>query len=319
MNYKLLLLFVAALSFQSCKTSFRISVKEPAVVQLPENVSNFGVINSIDNTNSPDKLIGDILSGNQINGNVVASEEAVNGILRGIENGQTLTAKVIEREDVVDADNNLDWDKIDSVAKAENIDGIIELLEIKSTSNIGGAIGAASNNTRSYLDGTLYTTVHLIDTTLAFERLWVRRRYNIPSTGSTNIMDVLSDMKRKREYYGKLGFNLGYDAGELLYPNWVWVGRKYYTKGSKAIKRAKPMLKNGNWSLAIKQLSYDEDHHKEKIRGRVLFNLALAHEGLGELDKAIELAERSALECGNKLASEYLVQLRNRKYQMSKI
>src|SRR5690606_22671547 len=93
---------------------------------------------------------------------------------------------------------------------------------------------------------------------------------------------------------------------------WVWVGRSYYTKGTSGLNRAKNMIRQGNWDIAEKQLLIDVDHPKEKIRGGVLYNLALVKEGQGFLDEAVIYAEKSALECGNKLANEYLVKLRER-------
>jgi hypothetical protein len=161
--------------------------------------------------------------------------------------------------------------------------------------------------------------VHVVATGENHERFSVVRSYNIPISGSTNIIDILNDIQRKREYYRALGFQLGYRAGSLIYPNWVWVSRKYFTRGTPAVKRARHMLREGNWDIAERTLLQDEEYPKLGKRGRVLFNLALAKEGQGELDDAILFAERAAMECGNRHANEYLVQLRNRKWQMEQL
>lgn len=79
------------------------------------------------------------------------------------------------------------------------------------------------------------------------------------------------------------------------------------------------MLRQGNWDLAERTLLNDEEYHKRNKRARVLFNLALANEGQGELDNAILYAERAAAEGGGKLANEYLQTLRNRKRQLELI
>jgi hypothetical protein len=310
---------IALVSF-SCKTSYRISVKEPAVIKVPDEVQVFGVINNVNDANSPDKIISTVLGQEQINGNVVASERAVDGVLRGLSNSETLRGEIIEGDSIFSEPGVLDWDYLDSIAVLRGIDGYIELSELKTMSPTGGTVlGNVNGQTRQRLEGTIFVNVHLVESEQRFERYSAWARYNIPTSGSTNIMDILNDMQRKREYYGKLGFTLGHEIGKMLYPNWVWVGRTYYTRGSRALKASKPMLKNGNWDIAEKQLLQDEHNGKLKKRGRVLYNLALAKEGQGDIDAAIMYAERSALECYNKEANKYLVKLRQRKRQMEKI
>ena len=44
---KLLLIGVISCLFISCKTSFRISVQEPATINLPYEAASFGIINAI--------------------------------------------------------------------------------------------------------------------------------------------------------------------------------------------------------------------------------------------------------------------------------
>lgn len=79
------------------------------------------------------------------------------------------------------------------------------------------------------------------------------------------------------------------------------------------------MIKQGNWDIAEKQLEYGLTSGNRKAQGRTYFNLALVKEGQGELDEAIKYAETAALEFGNKLANEYLVTLRDRKWQMEQV
>lgn len=83
---RLLLLAFTGYLLISCKTSFRISVKEPAVVDIPSETTKFGVVNSVTRANSPEEVIGTVISGGSIHGNVVAAERAVDGIYRGLEN-----------------------------------------------------------------------------------------------------------------------------------------------------------------------------------------------------------------------------------------
>ncbi|MFA5574464.1 MAG: DUF6340 family protein [Brumimicrobium sp.] len=134
-------------------------------------------------------------------------------------------------------------------------------------------------------------------------------------SSATAYISILNDVQRKSEYFKALGFQLGHKAAGLLYPNWVWVGRSYYSKGSKNIKRAKPMIAKGNWDIAEKQLLMETNPKNEKVQRRILYNLALVKEGQGQITEAIEFAEQSAL-LGDKMANEYLKILRRREAQL---
>lgn len=319
----LLLLFVLGLflTLFSCKNAYRITVKEPALIPLPAETKVIGVINNVTQENSPEKVITAILGSQSLNGNVVAAERAVDGVLRALTNSRDMRGEIFEIDSShLDVNGDLDWEILDSIAKVRGIDGFVELSEIRTVSPIGGTVVAnATGQTRNRLTGTIFMNVHVVATGENFERFSARESYNIPISGSTNIIDLLNDIQRKREYYRALGFELGFEAGQMIYPNWVWVGRKYYTRGTPAIKRARHMLREGNWDLAEQTLLQDEEYHKRGKRARVLFNLALAKEGQGELDLAIKFAERAAAESGSKLANEYLMILRNRKRQMEVI
>lgn len=253
-----------------------------------------------------------------MNGNVVAAERAVDGILRALSDSRDLRGEIFEIDSSYYlSSGKLNWDMLDSVARVQGIHGFMEISEVRTVSPVGGTVLAnATGQTNNRLSGTIYVNMRVISTGVVHERLASSYTYNIPISGSTNIVDILNDMQRKREYYRALGFQLGYKSGALIYPNWVWANRMYYTRGTPAVKRAKHMLLNGNWDIAEKTLLQDEEYRKLGKRGRVLYNLALANEAQGDIDQAIAYAERAAVECGNKHANEYLVTLRQRKAQL---
>jgi hypothetical protein len=314
MKLRLLTAIVIALSIVSCKSHYRISVDQPATIKIPKEAKLIGVINNVTQVNSPETVVGSILQGEQINGNVEAANRAVDGVLNSLSRSNDVRGIVFESDSIRNDDGTLNWNFIDSIGRLQGIDAFVELNELRTVSPVGGtAVAVVTGQSRSKLDGTLFVNIHVVTTGFNFERFSVDRSYNIPLSTSGNPIDILGDVQKKREYYRKLGFNLGYQAAELIYAHRIWVNRMYFNKGSRALKAAKPMMKNGNWDIAEKQLLQDIDNGKLKARGRALYNLAVVKEGQGDIDKAIEYAERSALECYNKDANDYLVKLRQRK------
>lgn len=308
----------AAITLQSCKSHFRISVKEPSQVNMPDSITNFGLVSNVNKETSPEQILGQIMGVESINGNIVAGDRALNGILRAFDNSGYIKGEILTVGDSIRfEDGSLNWTYIDSMSKAKSINGLIEIEKVQTTTPVGGSVLAnASGQTSTKLNGTMVVNFYVAESHQKFERFTVYHSYTIPLSGNRTIIDILNDEKKKQEYFKALGFQLGYKAGALIYPNWVWVNRTYYNKGTKALKRAKPMIREGNWDIAEKQLMYDIYHRSDKKRGRVLFNLALVKEGQGYIDEAISYAEQSALECGNKEANEYLKTLRNRKRQL---
>jgi tetratricopeptide (TPR) repeat protein len=317
----ILTLFIGSLFFiTSCKTSFRISVKEPAVIAISDSIEQFGVVNNVTKMNSPEEVAGSLLGGNAPNANITAAERAVDGIFRALDRSDKLHGITFETNQFKSSDGQINWAYIDSAAKANGLDGFIEIAELRTVSPVGGSVMAnMEGKSRTYIDGTAYVNYYIANEHISHERMVVRYRHNIRLSEGNTVFDILNDVKKKQEQYRALGFELGYKAGKLIYPNWVWANRKYYNKGSKELKRAKPMIHKGNWDIAEKQLEYGLDNHKEKVRGRICYNLALVNEGQGEIDKAIEYAERAALEYGDKMANDYLVILRERKRQLEQI
>lgn len=314
---KVYYLAAALLLTVSCKTSFRISVKEPAVIKLSDEAKNFGVVNNVTRANSPEEVAGNILSGQTINGNVIAAERAMDGIFRALDNSADLHGITFKSDSLHLANGQVNWSYIDSAAALNKLNGFIEIAELRTVSPIGGTVLAnMEGKSSTTLSGTAYVNYYIAKEHVSHERMAVHYKYNIPLSEGSSVIDIFNDVKRKQEYYRALGFELGYKAGKLIYPNWVWASRKFYNKGSRVLKQAKPMIYKGNWDIAEKQLLYDEDHGSNKVRGRVYYNLALVNEGQGEIDEAIKWAERSVLECGNKMANDYLVTLRERKWQM---
>jgi hypothetical protein len=317
MKFKFTTVIFSVLILASCKTSFRISVKEPSIVRIPSEVRTIGVLNHVTKENSPEKIIEVLIRSQSINGNTVAAERAVEGVLRGLGKSSNLTGKSLASGGIKTSDGNVNWPAIDSLCNSQVLQGILELTEVQTISPVGGSLlASATGQSSTRLEGYLYANIYIANTHEIIERLRIRRFYNIPLSGTTSVIDILNDVKRKQEYYRALGYDLGYGMAQLIYPKWVWVDRDYYTKGSDVLKRARAMIKEGNWDISEKQLLLDIDHYKEKIRGRVLFNLALVKEGQGDVDSAIMYAEKAALECGDKLANNYLVRLRKRKVQI---
>lgn len=313
MGKKSVFIFVAlSLLLTACKTSFRISVRNPPEILLADSTKRFLLVNNVTNENSPDELLDQVIKGQQYNGNVLASEQSINGILRSLDDSRYL--KGTPRAPLQFRKNmETDWNIVDSACRNSGVQGIIEIASFESKAPVGGTVLAnVAGQSASPLKGWIYFNVYIANTHQHLDRLSLSEVYNIPVSGTLNPLNMLSDMVRKREVYGQMGYNIGYRTGSLFYSNWFWVNRSYYTKGSTNLKRAKRLIRSGNWDLAERQLTADINSPKNKVAGRAKFNMALIYEGQGRLDDAVMMAERAAFENGTKPAYDYINVLKNR-------
>ena len=303
----------------ACKTSFRISVLTPPPILLNDSTRKILVVNNVTDDNSPDKLLAQVLQGQQYNGNVMASEQSVTGFIRSLDDSRYL--KAIAGEPIsLRSNETINWQKVDSLCAVKGTHAIVEIEHFDSQAPIGGTVLAnATGQTNHPLKGWAYINLYIAGTHEHVDRLDVYEVYNMPITGGLNPIGMLNDVVRKRELYGHLGYSIGYRMGSLFYSNWIWVSRRFYNKGSRTLRHAKPLIRSGNWNLAEKQLEMSINSPKNKVAGRSKYNMALVYEGQGRLDEAIAMAERAALEHGTKLAYDYINTLKRRKGMRSTI
>ncbi len=122
-------------------------------------------------------------------------------------------------------------------------------------------------------------------------------RASLPSQSST-VADV--------------GQEAGHSYSRRIAPGWITVTRRYYAKGHPTLKETKELVQAGRWKMATKAWRTLLDNPDPKIRGRARFNLALANERAGNLDKALTLARKASKDLDNGKSRTYVAQLQER-------
>ena len=317
-----ILAFTFLIFFNSCsKRSFRISVTRPAEIAVPEGVQSFVIINNVTEANSPDQLLRQAAEGRQPNGNVIASEQVVTGLLRAFDNSGFYQGIVIASSALRNTETlAINWSKLDSICAVNDAEGIIEIAYFESQAPVGGVVLGNVLGSRNHpIRGSAFVNIYLPSYRSNLDRLDMNEVFNMPIAGNINPLNILNDVMRKREYYGALGNSIGTKIGMWLSPSWTWVNRTYFKKGSREIRMANNLIRRGHWQLAEKQLESVLNHPKRKTRGRAMYNMAIVYEGQGRLSNAIEMAEKSAFEAQIRPAYTYINTLKNRQNWRSTI
>jgi hypothetical protein len=119
---------------------------------------------------------------------------------------------------------------------------------------------------------------------------------------------VLKQLPDKRDAVNVAGIFAGDQYGIRISPTWANVYRSYYVKGKKEVgfKNAKKLVRLKKWDQATIIWTNLAKSTDPKIAGRANYNLALASEMDGDLDKALKYATVARDSFNVKVASQYI-------------
>jgi hypothetical protein len=108
-------------------------------------------------------------------------------------------------------------------------------------------------------------------------------------------------------------------AGEAyaarILPCWIRVSRDYFVAGNENFVTAKRKAQSGNWDGAAEIWSQETKNTDGRIAGRACYNMAIISEINGDLDGAIQWAQKSYENYNIHLALNYLNILKYRQSQ----
>jgi hypothetical protein len=326
------MLLATSMLMISCKTSqTAMEVLRPADINVPQHVKSVAVANR-SLPGKEDKLMNileGLITGEQIFADREGSNNCVNGLVQNLNSGPRFAAVLASSSNLYGTGKRefapaLTWIRVDSICKAYGVDALI-LLETFD-SNTG--YKESSKDVKRTKDGKeYYEKVFMSELCIDVNAGWriydnVNKRIidqNDYLDGrcwkgeGPNIGEAQKKLPSKRNAINQAGYFAGQQYGLRISPNWVRVTRTYFVGGHDGFKEAKKHVRYDNWSAAEQiweNLTKDPD---PKVAGRAYYNLALASEMKGELDKAIQYANRSFREYRIKEGRSYQVILERRK------
>ena len=305
MIFRLLPILLLAVFYTSCTAYIKVVIDEDPKATSNEGFQRVGVFNRTrQDPNRPGVSNKTIIENNN-----VAVQTSIDGAFNSM-----LRNNIWVQEYDMDSIGMIvgfDWDILDSLGRADSLDFFIELgsIEFKTggTGSLGALITGQSSQVRQKLNGLMYVSFYDLDLHFVQELLTVKHDEEFPI--SLNPLEAKNNARSKRAAVERVGYQLGFKASELVFPHVVTVNRQYYKYGSKSINEVRRFIANRQWAEASAVLVLTMDDGKPSKRGKELFNMSMVQEAQGNLDQAIELAERSAYNCKNTNAKIYLRKL----------
>lgn len=305
--------------------SVQLRLMRPALLNIDESVQSLVIL---DRTKSEKKII-DIVEGGITGENIGQDEKGVQVVL------QTFTSVLdaTPRFDVKRASerykqanitggnfpNPMSWNEINTICKQYKVDAVL-VLEHYDTNFIvtkgKKEDGAEGKNFYAKGVGSINMSIRLYDNknrSIADEYNLANRSSWDASAGSVD--DAVKALIDRQMAIESISKEMAFSYTQRITPTWYTVKRYFYNKPQKSKNLIKGVRQSGvaNWEGAIE--SWEKvvaKPKKEKFAGRAAYNIAVAYEVLGDLEKAKEWASIAYADYGEKRADDYYRTLQNR-------
>jgi hypothetical protein len=303
-----------------CAPAVHIPVLAPAAVTLPADVRTLGVIDRSAPVGAGQQVLGaleGLVTGEALGGDRQAADRAIDALTATLQTSprfQTVLPAV--RPADVEADRSatlLSQAAARQLCAAAGCDALVSLEAIDSDSTV--SVASETDPTTKAVTYTATRTSQVVLTWRVYEvaggRVLDELRNDaasVQATGSGATRDAAEDAVPET---ASVLVDLGGAAGEAyarrIAPTPVSVRRTYYGGGDDALKAARDRVRAQDWGgAAAAWRAVETGATTDRVRGRALFNLALAYEVQGELTQARATAQQAAVVLANGRSRRYV-------------
>lgn len=341
MKHLFLLLFLALLGLSSCMRTTSLQVLQPAQMTLPEHITTVAMIDRSKPSSGWANVLEGILTGEQIGQDRQCRQMAMNGLT----NALTRTPRFLVKSTGIELTGSktggsmphpLDWSEIEKICRDYGANAVVA-IESFDSDNVRTAY--PETETRKDKTGNKYT----VTTYKSKMRTSVRIGWRLYDPKSKIILDeyvtddflertgrgdterlAMNNLPGQLNVTRNVAFNVGIEYGARIAPIYVNISRAYYSKA----KGYKDQMRSASrhfvardiekatvlWKRVIATAS-----NNKKAAGRAAYNMAVASEVNGNLDLALEWAQKAWTEYGNKKARNYIHEIKRRQHDARKV
>ncbi|MBA4321360.1 MAG: hypothetical protein C0408_00935 [Odoribacter sp.] len=321
-----IILFVLLFAFSSCKTQLLyINVVQPAPVTLPAEIKNVAVINRSLPSEQTKKVdvIDKVLSLEGAKLDKEGAEASIAGLTDELmRNNRFSNVILITNIDLRSAGLGLfppplDWEFVAKMCSDNQVDALFTLELFDTDTQISYQAKKTGIKTPFGVIPALEHQADMITTVKTGWRIYdpagknildefaVNRDITFSGRGINPVAAAAGLMDRK-EAVKNVALKAGRVYALRLLPFELRVNRDYYVKGTGNFKIAKRKAQTGNWDQAGELWNKETSNPKTKIAGRACYNMAIISEINGDLDLAVQWAQKSYEDYNNKLALRYI-------------
>ena len=330
------ILFVClALACASCSSTnlMSLSVMEPAPVSMPPGIKTVAVVNRTQASQATQGIdaVHKVLSLETNDLQKAGAKASMNGLSDELmKNNRFTDVKPLSLDlrsyGAGIFPSALPWDSVDRICGQSNTDALfsLELFDTESKVNYG----ATPTNINVGL-ANIPAVEHHVNMTTSVKTGWriydpatrtildeyVLDRDISSSASGINPAVAASALNGRNEAVKDVSTQAGQAYAARILPYWIRVSRDYFVGGNDNFKTARRKAQSGNWDGAAEIWKQETKDPDGKLAGRACYNMAIISEINGDLDEAIQWAQKSYEDYNIRLALNYLNILRYRKRQ----
>ncbi len=319
------LILAAALMLLSSSAWVKLTLIRPAVVYVPSEIQTLVVVNRTLPKDDRSNKFEEILTGEFMRQDEQAVQHAIDGLVNTIKNGPKFSIKYANEKYIGETSGTifpdpLPWEVVNELCAKYEADAVVAIETYDSDYILTNGSRKAerkdeNGNVIPYVEffiegvGTVNAGFRLYDpemNSIADQYQFSENmRWDGHGTSPTDAAQALLD---KTAAINQVSFSAGKLYAMRLSPTYYKVTRYFYNKPKKnkhlmeGVRKSEVADWEGaieSWSMAIKKGKKDKD------KGRAAFNIAVAYEVLGDLDKALEWSAKAYTEFEEKDANDY--------------
>jgi hypothetical protein len=220
----------------------------------------------------------------------------------------------------------LSWEIVDQICKDRGTDALFSLEKFDTDTHIGYSTRKVDIKTPF---GTIPGIEHQADMETIVKTGWriydpaakqildeyIYQESIVSSGRGINPLVAAAALIGRKDAVNNVSNKAGHGYAFRIIPYTLRVMRDYYVKGTNNFKIARRKAQMGKWDEAGELWKKETENSSMKIAGRACYNMAIINEINGDLDTALQWAQKSYEDYNDKLAIRYVRILENRRYK----
>jgi len=335
-------ILLLSLGLGSCMRSTTLRVLQPAQMTLPEHITTVAIVDRSKPSNGWANFFEGLLTGEQIGQDRRSRQTAVDGLT----NALTRTPRFQVKSTGIEMTGSkaggrmpqpLDWPEVEKICRDYGTNAVVT---IESFDSDNARSARPVTETKKDKTGNKYT----VTSYQSQQRTSVRIGWRLYDPLKKIILDeyvtndflerngrgdteraALNNLPSQLDVTRDVAYNVGIEYGARIAPIYVNISRPYYHKAKGYKDQMKSAARHfqgkdiekaaGLWNRVIAQAGTSN----KKAAGRAAYNMAVASEVNGNLDLALEWAQKAWNIYGNKKARDYILTIKRRQNDARKV
>ena len=300
----------------------RINILKPALIVLPDHIQNIAIVDRSIQVETSESRMEEVLTGELFEQDKQAVRQTIEGTIDVCaEFGMYHLIRTSERikgggtKSVFPGP--MDWSQVTELCKKHKAEALLAVEIFDSDFIISNPVSIAMQvlEGKALAGSGFHVTavaainygVRLYDPSerKVIDEYHVTHRLNYEGTGATP-QDAFNHLLNKIEAINQTSYEAGRLYGERISPSYYSAVREFYNRPKRNDDLYMGLRKSevADWKGAIESWK-KALNAKRKIAGRAAFNIAVAYEVLGDLEKAKEWAAKSYTDYKEKRGDDY--------------